>query len=405
MVAELRPVRIADGEALDYVRAVVRHFHDHETDEELRHWLPEVEADSYRAWVVRDQAEIVANFGVYGMDVSLPGGGTIPTAGVTAVGVSQLYRRRGLLAAMMAAGLDEAVEAGDPVAMLFASESTIYGRYGFGVVAPHVDHVIRRPAPFRDRVDPRLVEPITPASAVASWPAIYDALRSLRPGCASRDPVTWRSMLLEDPPSWRRGASDRRLAQVPGRGYVMYRIKDQFEEGLPAGEVRVLELVATDPEAEAALWQHVCDIDLTTTTRAPMRPPDDALPELLADRQRAGTRTGSPLYARLLDVAEAFEARSYAVAGTMTLAVIDGTRDQSGTYRLDVDRDGAEVQRTDDEPELTVPIDVAGSVWLGGVHATQLLSARRLTEHVPGAAARLDRLVAVDRAPWTPFEF
>jgi predicted acetyltransferase len=405
MTEALRPVRLAAGEELDYARAVVHNFHEDETDEELKPWLPEIQADDYRAWVVRDRGEIVGNYGVYAMDVSLPGGHTIPVAGVTAVGVSQLYRRRGLLTAMMTAALDEAVEAGDPVAMLFASESAIYGRYGFGVVAPHVDHLIRRPVSFRDPVDVRLVEPATPRSAAEGWPAIYDAMRRQRPGCVSRSPVIWQRMVLEDPPSWRRGASGRRLAQVPGRGYVMYRIREGFEDGLPAGEVRVLELVATDPEAEAALWQHVCDIDLTTTTSTRLRPPDDVLPELLVDRQRAGSRVGSPLYVRLLDVAAAFGSRAYALPGTVTVTVVDDSRDQSGTYTLDVGPEGAEVRRTDAEPELTLPIDVAGSVWLGGVRATRLLAARRMAEHAPGAAARLDRLVAVDRAPWTPFEF
>jgi predicted acetyltransferase len=400
-----RPVRIGAGDALEYARAVVTHFHEDETDEELAPWLPELEAEDYRGWVVRHRGSIVANYGVYTMDVSLPGGHTVPVAGVTAVGVSQFHRRRGLLTAMTAAALDEAVELGEPVAMLFASESAIYGRYGFGVAAPGVGHRIRRPLVFRDPVDIRMVESVTPRNALEAWPAVYERFRGARPGAVSRSEVLWRRMLLEDPPSSRRGASARRLAQVPGRGYAMYRIKDGVEDGLPGGEVQLIELVATDPVAEAALWQHVCDIDLTTTIHAGLRPPDDVLPELLADRLRAGTRVGEPLYARLLDVAAAFAARAYANPGTVSFEIVDGTRDQSGTYRLEVGADGAEVTRARTEPELTLPIDVAASVWLGGVRATQLLAARRLTEHDPGAAARLDRLVAVDRAPWTPFEF
>jgi hypothetical protein len=122
---------------------------------------------------------------------------------------------------------------------------------------------------------------------------------------------------------------------VPGRGYATYRVKDRFRDNLPDGEVRVGELVATDPEAEAALWQHVCDIDLTTTVRSWLRPPDDALPELLVDRLRARTSVSAPLYVRLLDVAAAFSARTYAATDTLTFAVHDADRDQSGTYRLD----------------------------------------------------------------------
>jgi predicted acetyltransferase len=405
MADDPRPVRVPADDALEYARAVVKHFHEDETDEELRPWLPELQAEDHRMWVVRERGEIVANYGVYGMDLSLPGAGTVPVAGVTAVGVSQFHRRRGLLTALMAAALDEAVDAGETAAVLFASESAIYGRYGFGVVAPSVGHRIDRPATFRDPADARLVESVAPEAALGSWPSIYEDLRSQRSGAVSRSEVMWRRMLLVDLPAWRDGASARRLAQVPGRGYAMYRVKDRFADGLPSGEVRVIELVATDPIAEAALWQHVCDIDLTSTIWAGLRPPDDVLPELLVDHLRAGSRVGHPLYARLLDVPAAFEGRSYATSGTLTFEVADDTRDQSGTYHLDVTPEGSEVRRVDVAAELAMPIDVAGSVWLGGVRATQLLAAGRMTEHAPGAAARLDRLVAVDRAPWTPFEF
>jgi predicted acetyltransferase len=404
---ELPLRRLEPGEELAYARAVTRHFYEDLSDEDLQHWVPAVEDhEAYRAWVVLDRDGIVANYGVYTMTVSVPGGAPIGCAGVTAVGVSQAHRRRGLLRRLMTAALDEAVDRGEPVAMLYASESAIYGRFGFGVAAPGVVHRIERGTPFRDPVDPRLVEAATPEQAAETWPAIFDRLREQRPGCVDRDDEwSWRLAVLTDPPSWRDGASARRLVHVPGRGYARYRVKDRFEDVLPAGEVQLGELVATDPEAEAALWQHVCDIDLTREVRAWFRPPDDVLPELLVDPLRAKTAVGPPLYARLLDVAAAFAARAYDAEGTVTIAIHDADRDQSGTYQLEASRDGAEVRRVDTDPDLSMPIDVAASVWLGGVRATRLLAARRLEEHVPGAAARLDRLVAVERSPWTPFEF
>jgi predicted acetyltransferase len=404
---ELPLARLAPGEELPFARAVTRHFYEDSSDEDLAHWLPALQDhDAYRAWVVRDRGEIVANYGVYRMTVSVPGGAPIGCAGVTAVGVSQTHRRRGLLRRLMTAALDEAVERDEPVAMLYASESAIYGRFGFGITAPGVVHRIERGTPFRDPVDPRLVEAATPERAVETWPAIFDRFREQRPGCVDRDDEwSWRMAVVVDPPAWRDGASARRLVHVPGRGYARYRVKDRFEDGLPAGEVQLGELLATDPEAEAALWQHVCDLDLTTEVRAWFRPPDDVLPDLLIDPLRAKTGVGPPLYARLLDVETAFSARAYDAEGSVTIAIHDADRDQSGTYQLDAGQDGAEVRRVGTDPELSMPIDVAASVWLGGIRATRLRAARRLEEHAPGAAARLDRLVTTERAPWTPFEF
>jgi predicted acetyltransferase len=397
--------RLDRGDALEYARAVVRHFHEDQSDEELRAWLPSIDTDDYRAWVVRDRGAIVANYGVYSMTVSVPGGARLPCAGVTAVGVSQTHRRRGLLRRMMTAALDDAVERDEPVAMLYASEAAIYGRFGFGITGPGVGHRIERGTAFRDPVDPRLVEAVTPEEAFATWPAVFERFRAQRPGCVDRDDPAWRLAVVEDPAAWRDGASGRRLVQVPGRGYARYRLKDRFREGLPDGEVQVGEIVATDPEAEAALWQHVCDIDLTTEVIAWGRPQDDVLPALLVDPLRARTRVSAPLYARLLDVAAAFSGRAYDVEGAVTFEIHDTDRDQSGTYHLEVGPDSAEVDRVERAPDLSMPVDVAASVWLGGVRATLLRDARRLVEHVPGAAAGLDRLVAAERAPWTPFEF
>jgi hypothetical protein len=107
--------------------------------------------------------------------------------------------------------------------MLYASESAIYGRFGFGITAPSVEHRIDRGAAFRDPVDPRLVEPATPEEAASTWPEIFQRLRQRRSGCVSRDGRGWRLSVLEDPPSWRTGPaldgwSTSRAAGTPGTG-------------------------------------------------------------------------------------------------------------------------------------------------------------------------------------------
>src|SRR5690606_6146006 len=128
----------------------------------------------FRGWVVREGDQIVANYGIYSMSISTPVGGRMPMAGVTAVGVSQTHRRRGLLHQMLTAGLDDAAERGEPVAMLYASESAIYGRYGFGVVAPSFNYRIDRGVVFRDPVDTSIVKAAVPEQAHAEWPALLE---------------------------------------------------------------------------------------------------------------------------------------------------------------------------------------------------------------------------------------
>ena len=67
-------------------------------------------------------------------DLTVPGG-ELPTAGVTVVGVLPTHRRRGVLRSLMRAQLDDAHERGEPLAALWASEESIYGRFGYGLAS------------------------------------------------------------------------------------------------------------------------------------------------------------------------------------------------------------------------------------------------------------------------------
>ncbi len=397
--------RVAPDDLMDYARAVARHFHEDDSREEAEPWVRAF-ATGYRAWAVRDAGRIVGNLGVIESDLSLPGGSRVPVAAVTAVGVEQTWRRRGLLRTMMAAALDEAVARGEPVAALFASESMIYGRFGFGASAPTMAYDIQRlRTDFRDPVDLRLVRAVDPAQALASWPALHTAMAEQRGGSVGIVPGLWRIGLLEDRPAWQGGATARRLVEIPGRGYARYRVKGGDEDPLPGGRVELIDLLALDAEAECALWQHVCGVDLTTTVRANLRPPDDALPALVTEPMALGERRGPPLYTRLLDLPRALGSRSYANSGRLVLSVHDPDGHAAGRFALDAGPEGASCQRTDAGADLELGIEELSSVWLGGTRVGQLAAAGRVTELRPGAVVAFDRLFGVDRAPWTTMVF
>jgi predicted acetyltransferase len=402
---QLHPARVADDDIVAFARAVNRHFFESEEDDDVLPWV-EAFATGYRAWWTRADDLVAGNLGVIETEVSLPGGAHVPVAAVTAVGVAQTMRRRGVMRGLMLACLDEAVEREEPLAGLFASEAVIYGRFGFGVTAPHVTYRIDRSrVRFRDPVDVRLVVAATPEAARQAWPELHATMRGTRGASVAKHPGLWDLNVVRDLPGWRGGASARHLVEVPGRGYASYRVKDSFDGHLPNGSVRLLELVATDPEAETALWQHVLDVDLTTSVDVSYRPVDDALPYLVTDHHALRTSETAPLYLRILDVPRVLTTRTYAVRGTAVLEVIDPLGHADGRWRLEVGPDGAACEPTAAEPDLVVPIESLPGIVHGGVRATTFLAARRLEERTPGAAAALDRLMAVDLAPWTTAEF
>jgi hypothetical protein len=78
----------------------------------------------------------VSTFGALGRAVTVPGGAALPVAAVTVVTVLASFRRRGLLTAMMRDHLQDTARRGEPLSALWASESGIYGRFGYGQAAP-----------------------------------------------------------------------------------------------------------------------------------------------------------------------------------------------------------------------------------------------------------------------------
>ena len=392
------------GEGRAWAEAVVRHFHEDPLDERTRRCLEAVPVE--RRFVVRDGQRIVANAGVLPLEVSVPGGGTLPCAGVTTVGVAQTHRRRGLLRALMRRVLDDARERGEPVAGLFASESPIYPRFGFGPSVGLVSLRLERAhARFVDPVPESLVEPVEEAQVPGRLAAIQAAARRQRHGMVVRSPEMWRAWMQDGgyEPDTRLGP--RRLVAVPGRGYAAYRVRGAWRDGLPDGLVQVDELLATDPEAEQALWQHVTDVDLTTGLEALLRPEDDPLALTLADPLRVRSTSLSPLYTCPLDIVRCLGARAASADGSVAIAVTDPFGDQSGTLLLVAEAGELDASWTDARPQLSMSKPVLAALWLGGHGAIRLQDARRLDEHEAGAVRRLDSMLATPRRPWTPFEF
>src|SRR5918992_996684 len=77
---------------------------------------------------------VAGGAGAFPFELTVPGG-RVRAAGITVVGVYPTHRRRGVLRAMMRAQLDDIHERAEPIAALWASEETIYGRFGYGMAA------------------------------------------------------------------------------------------------------------------------------------------------------------------------------------------------------------------------------------------------------------------------------
>ena len=94
------------------------------------------EMASLSAW---DGDRCVGHAGQFLVDTTVPGGARVPTAAVSRVGVMATHRRRGIATRLMEGLVVDAVDRGLALMSLRASETTIYGRYGFGLAGDFGD--------------------------------------------------------------------------------------------------------------------------------------------------------------------------------------------------------------------------------------------------------------------------
>ena len=176
-------------------------------------------------------------------------------------------------------------------------------------------------------------------------------------------------------------------------------------------QVQVHDLRAVTAQAYAELWAYLVGLDLVATVVATERPVDEALPLLLVD-PRAARQTGRCdfLWSRVLDPVAALTSRSYERDGDVTLQVVDRLDPSGGSeagpadgcFRLRVVDGRAGCTRVPDaDPDLVLPVDVLGAVWLGAGDLPGHARAGRATERVPGALDRLAGLLRTTAAPWS----
>ncbi|MDQ3823387.1 MAG: GNAT family N-acetyltransferase, partial [Actinomycetota bacterium] len=321
------------------------------------------------------------------------------------VGVLPTHRRRGILRGMMRAQLDDVHARGEPVAYLWASEETIYGRFGYGMasLAGEIDLARDRSA-FAVSLERRgTVRLVSRDEALELLPPIYERVALDTPGMFARTPGWWDARTLADKEWQRRGDGElnRAVLEVDGEpeAYALYRVKLQFDRGASAGYTRVVEAMGVNPRATAEIWRLVLDVDWMDRVKAGLLPIDHPLFLLLAQPRRMAYRMGDGVWVRLVDVEAALRARSYRAGEPVVLDVGDAFCTwNEGRYRVGA----GDVARTDEAADVRLDVSALGSVYLGGFTFAQLARAGRADELREGGLARADDLFRTDVAPWCP---
>jgi predicted acetyltransferase len=352
---------------------------------------------------------LVATTTSFPTQTAVPGGAVLPVAAVTGVGVRADRTRRGLLTALLRAQLDDVRSRGDVLALLWASESAIYGRHGCGVatraatVQVPASRTALRPQAPRDGEVRLLDGPEIPAVLAA----VHDTLALRRPGGIVRPRPWWDAVLG-------RFAGLPLLAAVhtgPGGDDGFALAVATAQSGL-LSSLRVVDLHAADVAAAAGLWRFLLGVDLVTHVEAVMQPLDDPLDLLLAQpRERTVTAVADETWLRLVDVPAALAARAFPAAdraaAPVLLAVHDPLLpDNTGVYRLGAGGGAERVGPLGAAPaELECDVGALAMAYLGDRAPSTLAAAGWWTVHDPAALPRADALFATDVVPWCGTEF
>ncbi|HEY3577059.1 MAG TPA: GNAT family N-acetyltransferase [Gaiellaceae bacterium] len=380
------------------IGAIGQYFNPPPTEEFLERWVKMLPHERMHA--AFEDGQIVGGAGAFPFELSVPGG-SLPCAGVTAVGVHPTHRRRGVLRTMMDAQLRDVHERGEPIAALWASEETIYGRFGYGIASwagelsvPHEWDAFAEPG-----ASVGTTRFVTPEEARELFPPVYDAVRRERPGMMSRNEVWWEDRHLRQ--EERESDAPRRFVVLELDGeplaYAIYRTHFSFDGGSASSRLVAREALGATPQATAAIWRFLLDVDWMGSVEVYLAPPDHPLFLLLATPRRMRYRMGDGLWVRVVDLPAALAGRTYGEGGPLVLEVRDAVCEwNDGRWKLD----GGTCERTDDEPDLALDVSALGSAYLGAVSFRQLREAGRIEETKPGAIERADALFAWRPLPW-----
>ena len=366
----------------------VKHFH--------RVMRPE------RAHAVFAGDKAVAGSAAFEFDLTIPGG-QVKAAGLTVVGVLPTHRRRGLLRDMMRAQIDAAHACGEPLAVLWPSQDSIYGQFGFGMASQsaEIDVPRERTAPYRDIpvLGTARIVPLDEAEPLVA--PVYARVAQETPGMFARSSAWWQDRILTDHPFRRQsgGALQCVVIEIDGvpAAYALYRLNPWFERGSSTGNTLVVEAMGEAPEATYAIWRYLFGIDWLARLKAAYLPADHPMLLSLAEPRRLNFLLREGIWIRLIDVGAALSARSYASDDAVVIEVTDEFCPwNAGRWR--VARGGAE--RTGAEADLACEVQSLGCVYLGGFTFAALADALRVQELRPGAVARADALFRTDRGPW-----
>lgn len=336
-------------------------------------------------------------------------GAVVPVAGITFVGTSPVFRRKGLLRQVVQKHFDTLHADGrQPLTVLYASQAAIYQRYGYAVVstrnayevAPRHLRFVDTSLPFTPQgtlreLAPDELEPLT---------SLYQSFCRQRTGCLDRSKAWWSASPLKPP------ARSEVLGKVVyeeeshALGYVIYTIAAcNVPRGKPWQQITVRDMAWLTPAAYRAVWEHFSSMDLAMHVSTMFSPADDPLPHLIEEPRQLNTTSSDGLLARIVDLERVVALRPFCGEGELAFEIKDPLCPwNNGCWQLRASGGRANITRAGGPTAATIPIDTMAMLLFGQISAAEAVRMGRMTMDDPSALPLWDRVLGTYYKPFCP---
>jgi predicted acetyltransferase len=335
-------------------------------------------------------------------------GREIGCGGVTAVTTLPTHRRLGYVGELMRRSFAIMRDANQPVAMLWATMSAIYQRFGYGnAFTNYLYDFDARGLRFVDTIaTPGRTRLLHDVDAIAVTAPAYERFAAPRTLMLKRDP-DWQARLRRSLEGKTSPNLQPLLVAVyeEGKDILGYAVFD-VEDGRLFGRRRDQHLVVYDfvwlnPAAHRALIQLLGAYDLANSVRFTVVPTDDPLFNQVEEPRRLNGSFTDGTLLRIVDVRAALSGRGYDGDGRVHLGLVDELCPwNTGTWELAVDGNVVEVRATDAEPDFCLAPRALAMLAAGYQTATTLARQGLIVVNRTESLTSADNLFRTAYAPF-----
>jgi predicted acetyltransferase len=189
----------------------------------------------------------------------------------------------------------------------------------------------------------------------------------------------WEAGVLAPPPAG--GLVGKVVYEEAGEplGYTVYALEARPSWPQPAQRLTIRDVIWLSASAYQAIWNYYAQMDLVAEIVWDRVPADDPLPHLLLEPRMLHTTSTDGLLGRIVDIEKALPKRPYPEEATLIFEVVDDLCPwNNGRWKLETSIAEASIKRTNEKPQLTIPISTLAMLVFGQINATEAVRMQRL---------------------------